>query len=154
LSPDAHIEAYNLDLYVREKLDAEDSSNIQSHVHICTSCRNLLVNGFLARLSEMNQEQPQNTIYEKRSARRIQSGERGSMQTLCPLSLERPAVQIVDVSPDGFGVLVDSLLATETIVQIQVGSTISVGTVRSCRSTGDGQFHAGIHVQHTVELRP
>lgn len=152
MTPDAHIDAYNLDLYVREKLDAEDSFNIQSHVQICTSCRDLLVNGFLARLSEMNQE-PQNTIYEKRSARRVQSGERGSMQTLCPLSLERRAVQIVDVSMDGFGVLVDSLLATGTIVQIQIGSTISVGTVRSCRATGDHQFHAGIHVQHAVELK-
>ena len=153
MTPDAHIDAYNLDLYVREKLDAEQSSNIQSHVQICSTCRDLLVGGFLTRLSEMNREQPQNTVHEKRAARRVQSGERGSMQTLCPLSLERRAVQIVNVSKDGFGVLVDSLLATETIVQIQIGSTISVGTVRSCRPAGDHQFHAGVHVQRAVEIR-
>jgi hypothetical protein len=152
LTPDLHIDARNLDLYVRQKLDAEHSASIQSHVQICTACREKLVSGFLGRLAEMGQE-PGNIINEKRAARRVQSGEKGSMQTLCPLSLERPAIQIVDVSKDGFGVLVDSLLETGTIVQIQVGSTISVGTVRSCRAAGDRQFHAGIHVQHAVELR-
>jgi predicted anti-sigma-YlaC factor YlaD len=142
-----HIEDHNLDLYVREKLDAEQSSNIQTHVQNCSLCRDRLVNGFLTRLGEMNQERPENGSNEKRAARRFQSGERGTMQTLCPLSLERAAVQIVDVSKDGFGVVVDSLLATGTIVQIQIGTTISVGTVRSCRATGDQQFHAGIHVR-------
>jgi hypothetical protein len=154
LTPDAHIDSHDLDLYVREKLDAEHSSSIQSHAQSCAACRDRLVNGFLARLAEINQHQPGDIVNEKRAARRIQSGERGLMQTLCPLSLERAAVQIVDVSKDGFGVLVDSLLPTETIVQIHVGTTISVGTVRSCRATSDNHFHAGIHVQQTCEVRP
>jgi hypothetical protein len=152
LTPDAHIDARDLDLYAREKLDAARSSSIQSHVQICAVCRDRLVSGFLARLGEMNQH-PENNINEKRAARRFQSGERGSMQTLCPLSLDRRAVQIVDTSKDGFGLLVDSALPTGTILQIQIGTTISVGTVRSCRPAGDNGFHAGIHVQHAIELK-
>jgi hypothetical protein len=143
----AHIDSRDLDLYVREKLNAEQSSSIQAHVHSCPVCREKLVNGFLDRLGEMNQQQPGSSIHEKRSERRFQSGEHGTMQTLCPLSLDRVAVQIVDVSKDGFGVLVDSLMPTGTIVQIQIGATVSVGTVRSCRAAGDQQFHAGIHVR-------
>jgi hypothetical protein len=153
LTPDAHIDAHDLDLYVREKLDAEHSSRIQSHLQICAVCRDKLVDGFLARLTELNQQQPGDTVHEKRAARRMKSGERGSLQTLCPLSFERPAVQIVDVSKDGFGLLVDAFLTTGTIVQIQIGNTISVGTVRSCRAAGDHRFHLGILVQHAVELR-
>jgi hypothetical protein len=56
----------------------------------------------------------------------------------------------VDVSKDGFGVLVDGFVSAGTIVQIQIGSTISVGTVRSCRAAGQ-QFHAGIHVRKHVK---
>jgi predicted anti-sigma-YlaC factor YlaD len=146
----AHIDSRDLDLYVREKLNAEQSSSIQSHVQNCSVCRENLVNGFLTRLGEMSQEQPGNSIPEKRSERRFHSGEQGSMQLLCPLSLERAAVQIVDVSKDGFGVLVDAFVSAGTIVQIQIGSTISVGTVRSCRAAGQ-QFHAGIHVRKHVK---
>jgi hypothetical protein len=152
LTPDAHIDAQHLDLYVRQKLDAERSAAIQAHVQICTVCREKLVSGFLDRLGEMSQH-PENSINEKRAARRHQSGEHGSLQALCPLSLERAAVQIVDVSKDGFGILMDWFLATETIVQIQIGNTISVGTVRSCRTAGEHRFHAGIQVQHAVEVR-
>jgi hypothetical protein len=143
----AHIDSRDLDLYIREKLNAVQSSSIQSHVQSCPVCREKLVNGFLDRLGEMNQEPPGSSVHEKRSERRFQSGEHGTIQTLCPLSLERIAVQIVDVSKDGFGVLVDSPMPAGTIVQIQIGSTVSVGTVRSCRAAGDQQFHAGIHVR-------
>ena len=152
MTPDAHIDAHDLDLYVREKLDMEHSFSIQSHLHICSICRDRLIKGVLTRLTELNQE-PGDKIHEKRAARRMQSGERGSMQTLCPLSFERPAVQIVDVSKDGFGLLADAFLTTGTIVQIQIGNTISVGTVRSCRPAGEHRFHLGIRVQHAVELR-
>jgi hypothetical protein len=154
LTPDAHIDSHDLDLYVRETLGAEHSFSIQSHAQSCTPCRDRLVNAFLARLAEINQQEPEDRLKEKRAARRIQSGEHGLMQTLCPLSLERAEVQIVDVSKDGFGVLVDSLLPTEAIVQIHIGTTISVGTVRSCRVTSDNHFHAGIHVQQTCEVKP
>ena len=145
-----HIDSDDLELYVREKSDAEHSSVIQSHVQICAVCRDRLVNGFLTRLDEMNREQPGNNRPEKRAERRFQSGERGSMQTLCPLSLEQAAVQVLNVSKVGFGLLVESFVPTGAIVQIRIGTTISVGTVRSCRTTSDGQFHAGIRVQRSL----
>jgi hypothetical protein len=145
-----HIDSRDLDLYVREKLDAEHSRNIQSHVQTCAACRDRLVSGFLTRLGEVNQRQPGNNGIEKRAERRFQSGERGSMQTLCPLSLEQAAVQVLNVSKDGFGLLVESFVATGTIVQIRIGTAISVGTVRTCRATSDGQFQAGIRVQRTL----
>jgi hypothetical protein len=72
------------------------------------------------------------------------------MQTLCPLSLEQAAVQVLNVSKDGFGLLVESFVATGTIVQIRIGTAIFVGTVRTCRATSDGQFQAGIRVQRTL----
>jgi hypothetical protein len=145
-----HIDSHDLELYVREKLDAERSSIIQSHVQICSVCRSKLVGEFLARLGEVNQKQPGTNGVEKRAERRFQSGESGFMQTLCPLSLEQAAVQVLNVSKDGFGLLVGSFVATGTIVQIRIGTAISVGTVRSCRATSDGQFHAGIRVQRSL----
>ena len=153
MTPTDHIDGYDLDLYALEKLDAEQASSIRSHVQKCGVCKDRLVTGFLARLAGLNHKQPGNSSSERRVAHRLKSGEHGSIQSICPLSFERPPVEIVDVSKDGFGLLMTSFLAERTIVQIHIGTTISVGTVISCQKIGDNQFRAGIRVQHTCELR-
>jgi len=139
-------------LYVRGKLDVEQSPDIQSHVQLCDVCRDRLISSFLALFAELNGPRRENND-ERRIMRRFQSGELGCVQTLCPLSFERHAIRIVDVSDSGFGLLTDSFLAKGTIVQIQIGKTVSVGTVRSCRAIDDSQFRAGIRVRNSRHLK-
>ena len=147
IQPAAHIDNRDLTLYVFERLDPERSSSIQSHVRVCAACKDRLVAGFLARLAAGNNSD------ERRAEGRFQSGENGYVQILCPLSFERSAVQIVDVCTGGFGLLMNSLLATGTIVQVCVGTTIALGEVRSCRAADNNQFRLGIRVQNANELK-
>jgi hypothetical protein len=152
LSPGAHLDNHDLALYVCEKLDSDRSSIIQSHVRICAACKDRLVAGFLAQLTAQNQKEAANSN-ERRAEWRFQSGERGYVQPLCPLSFERPAVQIVDVSKGGFSLIMSSFLATGTIVHVCIGTTIALGEVRSCQATNDNQFRLGIRVPDARELK-
>src|SRR5947207_8052401 len=101
----AHIENHELDLFVRDHLDSERTSTIRSHVQTCYACEEKLLAGLLARLADLNQKQPGGTSAEHRLEERFRSGERGFLQTLCPLSFEQSTVQIFDVSKSGFGLL-------------------------------------------------
>jgi hypothetical protein len=153
LSPAAHIQNQDVTLYVSGKLDVKHSSSIQSHVQICPACKDMLVAGFIGRLAELSQKDAGNNSSERRAEKRIQSGDNGYLQTLCPLSFERPVVQIVDASTGGFGLAMDSSLAIGTIVQVCVGTAIVLGEVKSCREKDDGQFRVGIRVQNATGLK-
>jgi hypothetical protein len=153
LSPAAHIENQDVTLYVSGKLDLEHSSSVQSHVRVCPACKDRLVTGFLGRLAEVNQKETGNHSKERRVDSRFQGGESGYLQTLCPLSFERPAVQVVDASKGGFGLAMDSSVATGTIVQICIGTTMVLGEVKSCRAIENDQFRLGIRVQSASALK-
>jgi hypothetical protein len=151
--PVAHIENHDLDLYVREQLGSKHSSSIQAHVQSCAACEEKLVAGLLARLAELNQKQPSDSSRELRIERRFQSGDHGSLQTICPLSFERSNVQIADISKGGFGLLTNTFLPTGTIVQIHIGTSTAWGEVRFCRTDGNSEFHAGIQLRSVGELK-
>lgn len=153
LSPAAHIQNQDVTLYVSGKLDLKHSSGIQSHVQVCPACKDMLVAGFIGKLAELSQKNGENTT-ERRTEKRIESGDNGYLQTLCPLSFDRPVVQIVDSSTAGFGLVMDASLAIGTIVQVCVGTAaIVVGEVKSCRASDNGQFRLGIRVQNTTALK-
>jgi hypothetical protein len=145
LTPAGHVERVAIDLYVRHKLDEWQSSVVQAHVHECPDCERGMVNGMLSLLTDIKSED--NDSRDRRGETRVQSGQEGLLQTVCPMSFDRLPVQISDVSKDGLGLRMASSLAPRTIVQVHVGTQTSVGTVRSCRATADGQFHVGIQVQ-------
>ena len=153
LSATAHIDDHDLTLYIGEGLDSHRSSSVQDHVRGCLTCEEKLVAGFLARLAELSKMQGRNNSNDRRIDGRFLSGEHGYLQTLCPLSFERPAVQVVDVSKGGFGLLMNSLLTEGTIVQVCIGTTTALGEVRSCRATYNNQFRVGIRVQNASELK-
>jgi hypothetical protein len=153
LSPAGHIENQDVTLFVSGKLDLEHSSSIQSHVRVCPVCKDMLVAGFLGRLAEVNQKETGNYGRERRVDSRLQSGEIGYLQTLCPLSFERPAVQIVDASKGGYGLAMNSSLATGTIVQICIGTSIVLGEVKSCRAIDNDRFRLGIRVHNASALK-
>ena len=152
-TPAAHIDNHDLTLYVSEKLTPALSSSIRLHVRACTACKNRLVAGFVARLTELNLQEAGNNGNERRADGRFQSGEHGYVQALYPLSFERPAVQLVNVSKSGFGLLMNSFLATGTIVQVCIGTANTLGEVRSCRAADNNQFRLGIRVQKASELK-
>lgn len=152
LSPVAHIEDDDLTLFVSEKLDLEHSFSIQSHVRDCVACKERLLAGLLARLAELNQNAG-NGSNERRVERRFDGVEHGYLQTLSPLSFERPAVQIVNSSENGLGLVTNSSLAKGTIVQICIGKDLVLGEVKSCRATDNDQFRLGIRVQNASGLK-
>jgi hypothetical protein len=151
-APMPHIDDHDLTQYIRERLDSERCSHVQAHVRDCPTCKERLVAGFIARLGELTEKEPGKSN-ERRTEGRFLSGDRGYLQTICPLSFERPAVQIVDVSKGGFGLLMNSLLEKGTIVQVCTGTTSALGTVQSCRATENNQFRLGVRVQRADELK-
>jgi hypothetical protein len=141
IQPAAHIEDHDLALYVFDRLGQERSSSIKSHVGVCTACKDKLVAGFLTRLAAVN------NAAERRTEGRLQGGEQGYLQTLSPLSFDRPTVQIIDVSHGGWGLRMNSSLATGIIVQVSAGTASALGEVRYCLSTDHNQFRVGIRMQ-------
>lgn len=147
-----HLDGKLIELYVREELDKDQSSRIQAHAKVCSVCGERMVASFLARLEELKKSEPSKN---RRMERRFESGEQGSLQVLCPLSFDRIKVQIADTSKNGLGLLLDSYLAAGTFVQVYMGTTISVGAVRSCQcaESKPGMFHAGILLKSTYALK-
>jgi len=152
--PAAHIDNSDLDLYVRQHLDPERTSNIKLHVQNCTVCEDKLLRGMLALLSELNQKYPGATSQELRFEQRVQKGEHGSLQILSPLSFEQSPVEIVDVSKGGFGLITDTFIPSETIVQVRMGTAVTLGEVCYCRRvTRSTHFRTGIQVRTASELQ-
>ena len=94
---EAHIDSHDLDLYVREHLDPERTSSIKLHVQNCGVCEHKLLTSMLARLADLSQKNSPSVGQDLRFEERVQKGEQGSLQMLCPLSFEQSPVQIVDV---------------------------------------------------------
>src|SRR5688500_18319309 len=141
-----HIDDDELTVYVSEKSDPERSARIQSHVQFCEECKCRLVACFLARIAELKRKEEGSNCDERRAEKRLEGGEHGYMQTLFPLSFERAAVQIVDASTCGFGLVVNSQVATGTIVQVCTGMMLALGEVRSCKTADYRTFRLGIRV--------
>jgi hypothetical protein len=104
------------------------------------------------RLTKLNQPSLVNSGDEQYSESDFNNGDLGSVQALPPLSLDRTALQISDISTGGFGVITDTVLPVGAIVQIRIGKTIALGEVRFCRTAGNSRYHAGVYVKGASEL--
>jgi hypothetical protein len=85
---------------------------------------------------------------EKRADPRFGAGDSAIVQEISPLSLERHAVQIVDVSKNGLGILGPRSLMPGTVVQIRIKDKVELGEVRHCSAKDRGyriglRLHAG-----------
>ncbi|MEI9814876.1 MAG: zf-HC2 domain-containing protein [Acidobacteriota bacterium] len=139
----SHIDDRRLSLYFSDQLDPEQRIFVQLHLRHCAACRNRVeadASTQLAKWEPPSLERP------------FSSGQLGSVQALSPLSLDKTAIQITDVSAGGFGVIADTSLPAGAIVQVRIGNSVALGEVRYCRAAGNNRFHAGVFVKGGCEL--
>jgi hypothetical protein len=140
----AHIQDEELTQYVGETLDRARASNIRSHIIECTRCEDRLVSEVVTRLAALGKgQQPSN-----RRERRVPASSLAWLQTLCPLSLDRIPVEVLDTSKTGFGLRTTLFLEPGTIVDLRIGTTPAmIATVRYCRNLEDHTYQAGVQLQ-------
>ena len=137
----AHIQDEDLNQYVGETLDSARASYVRAHTLKCTGCKDRLIFEVVTRLATLGKNQ------KRRSSRdRFLAASPASLQTLCPLSLDRIAVEVVDKAKDGYGLRTNTFLEPGTIVDLRIGATPAIGTVRYCRDLGNRTYQAGVEV--------
>jgi hypothetical protein len=144
-----HLEDSDLESYIHDRSDPASASSIQSHVRQCAACEERLVSSMIALLGRLKNDL-RDDDQERRIDQRMQTGDCGFLQTLCPLSFEHMDIQILDVSKKGMGVHVSAFLPSGTIVQVMAGATAVLGEVKYCRKVEGGKFHAGIRLRPVV----
>jgi hypothetical protein len=108
-----------------------------------------LVSEVVTRLAALAKQGPQRS----REHREPTSGP-ASLQTLCPLSLDRVPVEVVDASKNGYGLRTTIFLQPGTIVDLRLGATPAIATVRYCRDLGDHNFQTGVQLQARASSKP
>lgn len=144
----AHIQDEELNQYVLETLDSARASYIRSHILKCAQCKDRLIGEVVTRLGKLRGYQQSRRSQEDR----VLTNSPASLQTLCPLSLERIAVEVVDSSRNGYGLRTTAFLEPGTIVDLRVGTTPAIATVRYCRDLGGHTFHAGVRLQAPTSI--
>jgi hypothetical protein len=137
-----HIQDKDLNQYVGETLDSAGASYIRSHILKCMGCRDRLISEVVTRLAVLGKSQ------ESRGNRehRVPASSAALLQTLCPLSLDRIAVEVVDTSKNGYGLRTTIFLQPGTIVDLRIGTAPTIATVRYCRALGDRTYRAGVSI--------
>jgi hypothetical protein len=138
-----HIQDDDLSQYVGETLDSARASHIRAHILKCTECKDRLVSKVVTRLGALGKGDPNGGGREHR----VQMNSPATLQTLCPLSLERIAVEVVDTSKSGYGLRTNVFLEPGTIVDLRIGTTPAIATVRYCRNIGEQSYQAGVRLQ-------
>lgn len=137
-----HIQDEDLKQYVGETLDSARASYVRSHILKCTPCKDRLIGAVVTRLSAL-----QNRKSGSGREDRLPASSLASLQTLCPLSLERIAVEVVDTSKNGYGIRTTIPLQPGSIVDLRIGTAPTIATVRYCRHLGDHIYQAGVQMQ-------
>ena len=140
-----HIHKGDLELYVRGRLEPERISAVELHLWECQACREQLSQCIGSQLILHAVGKSKSELKYERSEPRFNVGEDAVLQELSPLSLDRQAVDIVDISKNGLGILAPKSVLPGTIVQIRIKSAVELGEVRHCS--------AGIHSGYRIGLR-
>ncbi len=139
----------DLEFYIRGRLGLREVSAIEAHLVDCETCRDRLSRLLRFRVLPVCTGETRPRAYERRSEPRFASGDEGTIQELHPLSPKRRKVRITNVSKNGLGLLTSEFLSPGTIVQLRVGSTITLGEVRHCLAHGDG-YSTGLRLQRDI----
>jgi len=152
--PIAHVNEDDLQLFVLGRLGIDQESAIEAHVMGCPDCKDKLTatTRFVAQLAQLSDKQRARDDREMRREPRFHTHDRGVLQALAPLSMDRSAVRILDISKNGLGLLLPISLDPGTVVQVRFGQIIALGEVRYCRPFED-QFQAGIRLQNVTDLK-
>jgi len=86
---------------------------------------------------------------EKRREPRFASESAISLQVLRPLSFDRLAGRICNVSRSGVAVILKRALDRGSLIQVRVGAIVLLGEVRHCARSGD-EFTIGVLLEDIV----
>ena len=144
-----HIADDELSRYASETGDRASGTRIRAHVMECADCEKRLIDRVIARLDQVVPHD-----HDRRRARKIRELASGSalIQKLSPFSCERLKAEILDSSPNGFGLAVPEMLEPGTIVSLRYGTLDVVATVCHCKPTEEGAFRAGVQIRRHESL--
>lgn len=139
-----HIHDDDLTIYVRGGLNSEGLYALESHLSECEVCREALSScvGVQLRLRYTGKR----LDGQPRSEPRFETDDEASLQQLHPLSFERQAVKVVNVSRHGIGLIVAKPIYPGAIVQIRVGKSVELGEVRHCEDCGMDGYRVGLRL--------
>ena len=126
-------------MYVRGRLEPRHMATLDAHLLECEACRTKLTRciGLQLALHPIGVAKSEVTeVKQRRSEPRFYTGDDAIFQQLSPLSLERQAVRIVDISRNGLGLLAPESALPGTIVQVRIVDTVEIGEVRYCFRPG------------------
>ena len=143
-----HIHEDDLELYARGRLEPEHTSTVESHLLECQSCRDRFSQCIGLKLSLHLIGTTKSEAKYERSEPRFCAGDHAVVQEINPLSIDRQAVEILDVSRNGLGILAPKSILPGTIVQVRIKSTVELGEVRHCSASGDDGYQIGIRLHN------
>ena len=109
--------------------------------------------GFVEQRSPLNDRQRDELeALERRRAPRISANDPAVMRVIRPDCSELSNVRVLDVSVEGFKLLVPQPLDPGSTVQIRLNTVIVLAEVRYCVPCGEG-FHAGVLIFDAFPLR-
>jgi len=145
----SHVVEADFNAYLHGQLDQRSASGIRSHLRQCPSCGDKMATLMITELAQFR-DAPADERPDRRKEVRFRTDVRGSIQSLCPLSLDRFDVEFLDYSRNGFGIVSPVALQPGAIVHLESGYSGILGEVRHCRTVSGGRYHVGIRLR-TVE---
>jgi hypothetical protein len=151
-NPSHHSDDDELQRYVLGRLSAAEIGVLEGHVFDCAECKNRLgaTAQLVAKILSLQRVDPR---ANKRAEPRFRISDAVFLRCFSPLLPDRWAVQIIDVSKNGLGLLVPTHLSPGSLVQVKSGATFALGEVRYSRQISEHQFQTGIRIQD-VASRP
>lgn len=143
-----HLNEDDLQMFIRGQLDLGSADAMDDHLRECPGCQGRLAHNarFIARCDDTTGTCEPYKGAEKRAEPRFRTEDWGLLRSVAPLSFERFAVRIVDVSRSGLGIILTGCLSRGTLVQIRIGKTVVLGEVRYSRPHGH-EFQTGLRLQ-------
>ena len=138
----------DLEMYVRGRLETEHSSAVESHLLECQTCRERLSQCIGMQLVLHPTGKTKSEGKDERSEPRFSTGDEAIFQELCPLSLDRQKVQIVDISKNGLGIIAPKPVMVGTIAQVRIRDTVELGEARHCSALGDQGYRIGLRLHN------
>jgi anti-sigma factor RsiW len=139
----------DLEMYVRGRLEPQHMALLDAHLLECEACRTRLTRciGLQLTLHPIGVAKSEVTeVTQRRCEPRFHTGDDAIFQQLSPLSLERQAVRIVDISRNGVGLLAPGSALPGTIVQLRIVDTVEIGEVRYCSARGTEGYRIGLRL--------
>jgi len=141
-----HIEAKDLELYLKAQLSNESLSAVDAHLGGCQDCANKLAEQdkclwYLAELSAGYSAHDG----DKRRYPRVVTNEPAALQVINPFSMEFWDVRIVNVSKGGLRTHTPRSLLQGSLIKIKMRYSVACGDVRYCIPADNG-FYVGVRL--------